>query len=411
MPAAIDHSDMRGAGPGPLSLALMDARNHTLHLLNVFEQGLPRLAVPRQPGLEPPVWLAGHIAWLAEYWIGRNPQRHLGLLCPADTVRLASIAAHADAWFDPALASPDQRWSLELPDPAALRAYLLETLESTLELLDKAPPDDPGLYFFRMALFHEDLRGEQFLAMAQTLGLPFKLPVAASPAPREPLLIPAGRWMLGAQPGGFVFDVEKWAHEVNVPEFEIDAQPVNWSQYVEFAADGGYDDPQWWLPEGWAWLQAHAGAGGRRAPRHVDQIGAASGAVMQTLFGRPTRRAGEQAVLHVSWWEADAWCRWAGRRLPTEVEWEMAAHVAGRRGFQWGDVHEWTASPLRPWLGFAPDAWTRHTDLEATALFGRARVLRGASFATRARLKNPKARGFALPDRDDLFVGFRSCAV
>jgi formylglycine-generating enzyme required for sulfatase activity len=74
-------------------------------------------------------------------------------------------------------------------------------------------------------------------------------------------------------------------------------------------------------------------------------------------------------------------------------------------------VHEWTASLLRPWPGFAPDAWTRHTDLEATSLFGRARVLRGASFATRARLKNAKARGFALPDRDDLFVGFRSCAA
>jgi ergothioneine biosynthesis protein EgtB len=411
MPPAIDHTDMRSAGPGPLSLALMDARNHTLHLLNVFEQAQPRLVVPQRVGLEVPAWLAGHIAWQAEYWIGRNPQRHLGPLCPADTVRLASVDARSDACFDPSLAPREQRWSLALPGSQALRTYLLETLESTLELLEKAPQDDAGLYFFRMALFHEDLRGEQFLTMAQTLGVPVKLAVPASPAPREPVRVPAGQWMLGAQPGGFVFDVQKWSHPVDVPEFEIDAQPVNWSQYVEFAADGGYDDPQWWLPEGWEWLQAELEAAGRRAPRHVDQMGVASGAVMQTLFGRPTRRPGEQAVSHVSWWEADAWCRWAGRRLPTEVEWEMAAHVAGRRGFHWGEVHEWTASMLRPWPGFAPDAWTRHTDLEATALFGLARVLRGASFATRARLKSPKARGFALPERDDLFVGFRSCAA
>jgi formylglycine-generating enzyme required for sulfatase activity len=132
---------------------------------------------------------------------------------------------------------------------------------------------------------------------------------------------------------------------------------------------------------------------------------------MQTLFGKSTRMAGSQPVLHASWWEADAFARWAGRRLPTEAEWEIAAHQAARRGFRWGEVQEWTAGTLRPWTGFMPDAWTVQAELDAQPVFGQARVLRGASFAARARMKHPKARGWASPQDDRGFVGFRTCAV
>ena len=412
-PASIDVPSMRHAGRELLSLALMDARNHTLHLLSHFEQALTQgaLVVPQRAELELPLWLAGHVGWLAEYWIGRNPQRSLGPACPPEGVRLASIEPMADRWFDPALVPHAARWQLALPDFEGVRAYLLETLESTLELLDKTPEDDDHLYFFRAALFHEDLRCEQLATLAQTLGVPLKLALPVGVQGREPVLIPAGPWQLGSPRGGFVFDVEQWAHEVPVPEFEIDAQPVNWAQFVEFVDDGGYDRAEFWLPQGWQWLEQEAGHEGRRGPRYVEQIGSASGAVMRTLFGKSTRMAGSQSAMHVSWWEADAWARWAGRRLPTEVEWEMAAHTAARRGFRWGDVREWTASSLRPWPGFSPDPWSRHTDLEAQALFGQARVQRGGSFASRSRMKHPKFRGFALPERDDAFVGFRTCTL
>ncbi|CAA9400247.1 MAG: Serine/threonine kinase, partial [uncultured Ramlibacter sp.] len=329
----------------------------------------------------------------------------------ADAPRLGSIEPMSDRWYNPLLAPHARRWDMPLPGLREVRAYLMETLERTLEQLERVTPDDDGLFLFRAALFHEDRRGEQLIRQAQALGMALPLSLPAPSAPREPLQLPACRWMLGSPPGGFAFDVERWAHEVDVPEFEIDAQPVSWSQFVEFVDDGGYDREELWAPEGWAWLGRQAQDEGRRGPRHVDQIGVASGAVMQSLFGRPTRMAPQQPAMHVTWWEADAWARWAGRRLATEVEWEVAAHRAASRGFRWGEVWEWTAGTLRPWPGFEPDAWTRHGDFEAQPMFGRARVQRGSSFATRARLKSPRHRGFALPERDDAFVGFRTCAV
>jgi ergothioneine biosynthesis protein EgtB len=410
--ALIDTPDMRRANRDRLSLALMDARNHTLQLLASFEQALgPTLWMEPLPHAVPPLWLAGHMAWLAEYWIGRNPQRNLGPRCPTDGVRLASVEPQADRWFDPALAPRAERWSLELPGPEAVKAYLLDTLETTLELLEHTPDDDQALYFYRMTLFHEDLRGEQLAMLAQAAGLSLGLALPEGAATRPPLVLPAMRWTLGWSDASFALDVEQGHEVVNVPEFEIDAQCVTWAQYVEFIADGGYDREELWLPGGWSWLQREAEREGRRGPRYVEQIGVASGAVLQTLFGKPTRMGGTQLVMHASWWEADAYARWAGRRLPTEAEWEIAAVQAVRRGFRWGDVREWTAGTLRPFAGWHPDVWAPQAEMEVESVFRVARVLRGASFATRARLKHPKFRAWALPGRDEGFVGFRTCAI
>ncbi|MBC7624866.1 MAG: ergothioneine biosynthesis protein EgtB, partial [Aeromicrobium sp.] len=355
--------------------------------------------------------------WFQEWWIGRNLQRGLGTRAGPAHARLASIEPNADAWWDSAHVPHDERWALSLPTLSNTRAYLLDSLESTLELLEKAGDSDDALYFYRLCLFHEDMHGEALVYTAQTLGLNLApgLQAALTPptfAGREALLIPATIWQLGsAADAGFAFDNEKNQHAVQVPEFEIDAQPVSWSQFVEFVDDGGYDRPELWNPDGLRWLEGMAADEGqyqgRRGPRYVEQIGVASGAVMQTRFGQPRRMSGNQSAMHLTWWEADAWCRWAGRRLPTEVEWEVAAHTAARRGFRWGDVWEWMGSTFRPYPGFAPDPYVDYSQ----PWFGTHKVLRGASFATRARMKSPKYRNFYLPERDDIFCGFRSCAL
>ncbi|MDO9198195.1 selenoneine synthase SenA [Rhodoferax sp.] len=411
---SIDSPDMRRAGRGVLSLALMDARNHSLHLLSQYEQSLGAdwPLVPMLPELNPPLWELGHVGWFQEWWIGRNLQRQLGRRCDPAATRLASIEPQADRWWNSSEVAHDSRWALDLPDMARIKTYLLDTLESTLELLEKAPDEDDALYFYRLALFHEDMHGEALIYMAQTLGLPLSLNMPGAAPVREPLLVPAMRWQLGigeggAEHSGFTFDNERPMHEVQVPEFEIDAQVVSWAQFVEFVDDGGYDRPELWQPQGWQWLQDKAAGEGRRGPRYVEQIGVASGAVMQTRFGTARRMLGGQPVMHVTWWEADAWCRWAGRRLPAEVEWEAAAHHAARRGFRWGDVWEWTGTTFRPYPGFSADPYRDYSE----PWFGTHKVLRGASFATRARMKNPKYRNFFLPGRDDIFAGFRSCSL
>jgi gamma-glutamyl hercynylcysteine S-oxide synthase len=412
---SIDSPHIRSAGKELLSLALMDARNHTLHLFAQYEQALASrdFAVPKMGEVNPPLWELGHVAWFQEWWIGRNMQRAQGRHCEPAHARLASIEPHADRWYNSSTVAHHTRWSLDLPTPAHTKNYLLDTLEQSLELLDKASDDDDALYFYRLALMHEDMHAEAFVQMANTLGIALTVPMLAAftPAaitPRDAIALPATNWQLGCDDAGFTFDNERGAHEVSVPAFEIDAQPVSWAQFVEFVDDGGYDRVELWQSAGWDWLQTlEHSSEGRRGPRFVEQIGVASGAVMQTRFGQAMRMASNQPAMHITWFEADAYARWAARRLPTEVEWELAAHQAAGQGFKWGDVWEWTASSFKPYPGFAPDPYQDYSQ----PWFHTHKAVRGASVATRARMQHPKYRNFYLPQRDDMLIGFRTCTL
>ena len=412
--SAIDYARLRHAGRDVLSLALIDARNRTLAWAALLEEapgeiltlggGLPPAVAA---SLDPPLWTLGAIGWFQEYWIGRNVQRGRGEAADAQGPRLASILPSADALYDPATVARPTRRGLAadgLPDLQATRQYLVESLETTLDLLDgMREEDDAALYFHRLALFHEEMRLEDFAVLAQTLGVPVGealLPRVATFAPRPPLVFPATRWLLGADAPGFVFDNERAPHPVAIPEFEIDAQAVTWAQYGEFVEDGGYDEPAHWSEAGRTWVEREV----RRTPRHVDQM---RHGVLRHRFGQLSRVAGAEPAVHVSAFEAEAWCRWAGRRLPSEVEWEAAAHQGATRGFRFGDVWEWTASTFRPYPGFVLGPWRDYS----LPCFGRTRVLRGASFATPLGLRSARFRRFAEPGRDEGFFGFRSCAA
>lgn len=396
---------MRRAGRELLSLAFIDARNRTLRWLSVFAGA--NVAAARAE-FDPPLWLVGHVAWFQECAIARNVQRARGGQ-GARAATLASIDPRADAWFDPSVSSREQRWRDTDVSDAHLRDYLAATLDTTLELLERAEETDAGLHLFRLTLGTEDRVAETLAALAQRAGVGGAavkelVPIWPSRVRRDPLWFGAQRWALGSAPGGFVPDNERWAHDEAVPEFEIDAQPVQWSQFAEFAEDGGYDEREWWGEAGWAWLERSE----RRAPRYVEQLGRA---VLAQRAGQVQRVAITQAVAHVSWYEADAWCRWAKRRLPTEVEWEIAIGGGVSRGLVWGDVHEWVAGRARRWSDDPPSATPLPAHHVPEALWRSQRVTRGASLMTVPRLKHPKARHFVGPENDTAFVGFRSCAV
>jgi len=388
-----DAARMRHADRDLLSLALMQSRNQTLAWLALFESAADAPGPQPPEHFEPALWLAGHAGWLQERCIARNLQRGRG--AEAGCAPLASIEPGADRWWGTEALADRAGWSAVAPTCEATRAYLAETLEVTLDLLRGAAPDDDGLHVYRAALFDEDALQRRFVALAQAQQIAAAqrlVPERHGLALRDPLAFAAQRWWLGSPPGGYVPANEQWAHEEAVPEFEIDAQAVVWSQYAEFVADGGYDDRRWWSEPGWRWLQAT----GRRTPRDVEQV---RHGVLLRRFGQLQRAPATAPVTMVAWFEADAWCRWAGRRLPTEIEWELAASQGGSRGFVWGQVPEWVASRARAWPGAAaaPDASLQ--------------VQRGCAWFEPRRLAHPKARRFLAADRDEGFAGFRSCAA
>lgn len=392
----------RGGDAAALAQALQDARRDTLATFAAHERALEGLVVPQREELNPPLWELGHIGWFQEFWLARNPQRGLGVAADPDAPRTAGVRAGADALYHSSLVPHASRWRLPLPDPQSTRSDLAAQLEGTLGLLERAGPGDDELYFFRLALLHEDMHHEAALYMARALGVrigdPRWRPAALPDAPPA-LRFEPGDWTLGSgADAGFAFDNELRAQPVSLGATEIDAQAVRWAEYLPFVEAGGYSDERLWDAEGRRWLAAS----GRRAPLHLRRAG---DGWERWLDGEWTGLDPREAACHLTLHEALAWCRWAGRRLPQEAEWERAA-VTRPEAFRWGDVWEWTASPFAPYPGFRAHPYR---DYSAPWFDGRP-VLRGASFMTQPRMRHPRYRNYFLPHRNDVPAGFRSCA-
>lgn len=392
---------LRCAAPEMLAEALRQSRADTLAVAALYEQG-PE--VPLRAGLNPPRWELGHIGWFQEFWIARNPQRHLGPRADPQAPRLPALRGNADALYDSGQVPHASRWSLPLPDAAATRDDLRRQLDVTLALLDRAEATDEALYFYRLALFHEDMHHEAGLYMAQALGLGVSDPrwqPAGLRQRRQPLRLDAAAHRLGEAGPGFAFDNELAAHDQPLAAFEIDSRVVSWGEFLPFVEAGGYGQPRWWSGPGRRWLSEQAPA----APRYLRRAGKDW---EHQLWGqwRPLDTA--LPACHLNAYEAQAWCAWAGRRLPTEAEWERAAlaSLASGETFAWGAVWEWTASAFAPYPGFCAHPYR---DYSAPWFDGRP-VLRGASFGTQPAMHHPRYRNFFTAERNDIFAGFRSCA-
>ncbi len=301
-----------------------------------------------------------------------------------------------------AVAAP---WPVVRARDRRLAVAVLESgLARTLELLQHCAETDQGLYFHRLVLAHEDMHHEAALYMAQALALPLpasrwqpQAPAAARLA--LALTLDAQSFEQGYTGAGFAFDNELGAHAVDLPACQIDSRVVLWHEYLPFVEAGGYAQARWWTEAGRAWRAASGAA----APRYLRRDGSS--------WQRQTGNTWQKLDLalpacNLNAHEADAWCAWAGRRLPSEPQWECAA-LHGGAAFEWGQVWEWTASAFEPYPGFAAHPYQDYS----APWFGSRRVLRGASFATQPRLRHVRYRNYFTPERNDIFAGFRSCAA
>lgn len=390
----LDGIAARRAGKIDLERALIDAHRRTWAVL--ADLAPEQWQVPYHPGINPPRWEFGHVAWFTEWWVLREAHwnAHDELVA-----RRPSILPGVDDWFDSGRIAHTDRWTLDYPPLAELRDYAAAVQDGVRATLSHT--DECDVYAFRLALFHEDMHAEALTYMRQTLdyAMPFSPRMPALPAVVRDVEIPAGEFMQGSpHDDAFVFDNEKWAHGVTLAPSRISRTCVSNADYVEFVEAGGYRERRWWSDEGRAWLDEAKLMQPQRWRKARDGW-------MHRWFGRLEPLPLDRPVCHVNAYEAEAYCRWAGRRLPSEAEWERAA-ILGL--IEWGaSVWEWTADAFAPYPGFTPDPYRDYSQ----PWFHAHRSVRGGSFVTQPRMHHPRYRNFYLPHRNDIFVGFRTCAL
>ena len=385
---------IRTSDAATLARELIRVRGMTLDLFHAYEAA-DALDVPRGEEFNPPLWELGHIGWFQHWWVGRNQQRHLGAASDPDHARLPcphlTLARYGDDFYNSSTMPHAQRWDAQLLDAQAAKDYLQATLSQTLQALSHADGSDDELYFYRLVLLHEAMHFEAGVYMAQALVRHIELPAsirktikliatrAYSTPANTSFHIKNRPWQLGSQPSGFSFDNELIGQTTKLPAFEIDAHPVRWAQYLSFTEATGY-----------------------AMPRYVRK---ASLGYEHLLFGVWSQLDLSSSAVHLSWHDAQAYCLWAGRRLPSEAEWECAAHT--EKDFVWGQVWEWTASDFLPYEGFKAHPYRDYSE----PWFGSRKVLRGACVATLPIMQNAKYRNYFTPNRTDIYAGFRTCTL
>ena len=387
-----------------LAAALRDSRQYTLSLVEDLSEDQWKPA--RQIGVNPITWELAHIAWFAEFWILRGPHYHdeLGFAQAHQAARIAG----PDALFDSSRLAHAARWSETMPSPTELTKTLSDQLEACIAAIPDttslSPQDeDEALYFHRLALFHEDMHGEAFYWMRAALGYPAPENIVIPQVPASTSLsIDGTETKIGIDKiaTGFAFDNEDPARSVILPSFVIDSAPLSAGEFAKFVEADGYEKPQFWPGEAGDW-RAQSNCS------HPQRWRLGSDGEWQTRWFELWLPLDPNSVaIHLNAFEAQAYCLWAGRRLPSAAEWEYAALT--QPAFQWGhSVWEWTSDVFAPYPGFVAGPYLEYSQ----PWFYNHRELRGGAFATHQRMHHPRYRNFFQPHRNDVFAGFRTVAT
>lgn len=339
-------------------------------------------------------WHLGHVAWQEELWVLRDRFDEPPL----------------DAAFDAVFAPDDQDKHLRgprLPDRTVLFDYRREVRERVLDRLEQVIDDSSkrlmrGAGLLRFVANHESQHTEIVLALRLAGGLR----LAASVLPKPPRVEALNEWvafaggdfMMGTSADPDRFDNECPDHPTTVSPFQLASAPVTNGAWLEFVSRGGYRDPDLWSEAGGAWAQAE----NVQQPLYWS-FDERNGWCERTLLGpKPLER--DRPVCHVSWYEADAFARFAGARLPSEAEWEWAASSAPELTSMLGSVWQWTSDVFAPYPGFEPQPYQ---DYSLPWFDGRHRVARGGAFTTAAEIARVTFRNWYLPHTRRAFLGVR----
>lgn len=440
-PPAADTPAADTPGPGTRErawAALERARRRTASLTDCLDE--EELTAQHSKLMSPLVWDLAHVGNQEDLWLLREAGGQAGVRPDLDHVYDAFRTPRAD------------RPALPMLSAEEARAYIAEVRARARDVLDAAREDGgplfEGAFVFGMVAQHEQQHDETMLATHQLRRGPAVLDAPDPPAPMSratderhgEVHVPGGPFTMGTSTEPWALDNERPAHTVDVPAFELDAVPVTNGAYQRFIEDGGYREPRWWHPEGWAYV--------RKADLGAPLFWQHDGRSWQRRrFGYTERVPPGEPVMHVSWYEADAYARWAGRRLPTEAEWEKAARfdpdTGVSRRYPWGDaepgpghanlgqrhlrpapagayqagaapcgarqligdVWEWTSSDFTGYPGFTAFPYREYSEV----FFGpEYKVLRGGSFGTDPVACRGTFRNWDLPVRRQIFAGFRT---
>ena len=436
---------------------LNNTRQRTLELLSGLDA--EQLLGPKLSTVNPLIWEVGHAAYFYEFWILRHhdhPDKQASFLKNADELYDSITIAHNDSWDLPLLTLEETK------------RYMQQVHDAVIHRLQNNIVTDEDVYLTRYAVFHEDMHTEAYTYSRRTLKYP--APTLSDVVLEDEnydvggldgdVTIEGREFLLGANKNsGFCFDNEKWQHTITIKTFSIARAATSYQQYADFVEDNGYIDKEYWSEEGWTWLQSNK----IRQPNGWKKN--EKGNWLIQYFDRWEPLRPHAAVIHINWFEANAWCKWAQRRLPSEAEWELAASGSPdmskeKTNYPWsnqirgnkfrdnqimsnelisekyanmnsramrtidvgalpesdsafgcrqmlGNVWEWTADTFNPYPGFTPDMYEDYSQ----PLFGITKVLRGGAWTTRSRMIRNTWRTYYGAERNDVFAGFRTCAL
>ena len=429
--AAETGSDLRSVVAEQLEIV----RRRSLDLLEPLDESA--LTAQHSPLMSPLVWDLAHVGNYEELWLLR-------------AIGGTALRPEIDGIYDAFRHPRKDRPSLDLLGPSEARAYVATVRGRVLDLLDTVALDASPLlqraFVYGMVVQHEHQHDETMLATLQLMaGAGYRPDASPPPAgaavSRAEVRVDGGTFTMGTSNEPWSYDNERPAHTVDLAPFFIDTTPVTNGAYLEFIADGGYAEQQWWTPAGWEWRQQ----AGLEHPEFWRREGA--GAWSRLRFGYVEPLPLDEPVQHACWYEADAFARWAGKRLPTEAEWEKAASWTSDRRkllYPWGDdtpaernanlsqhlfrpapvgaypdgvspwgchqmvgdVWEWTASDFLPYPEFTSFPYREYSEVFWGSDY---KVLRGGSWATHPSAIRTTFRNWDYPIRRQIFSGFR-CA-